>query len=94
MGNERSTHVYFNCDKNSTKSRSSDFVSDFATSSGMADLPVLKQEAKDPICGMMVEVKTAKHRSEFQGDSFYFCCAGCKQKFDRQPEKYAHVAAP
>jgi xanthine dehydrogenase accessory factor len=58
-----------------------------------ADFPVLKQEAKDPICGMLVDVNTAKHQSEFQGDSFYFCCAGCKQKFDRQPEKYAHVAA-
>jgi xanthine dehydrogenase accessory factor len=46
-------------------------------------------QAKDPICGMMVEVSVAKHKSEFDGNSFYFCCSGCKQKFDNQPEKYA-----
>lgn len=54
-----------------------------------AVLPVLNQEAKDPICGMMVAIGAAKHKSEFQGNSFYFCCAGCKQKFDKQPDKYA-----
>jgi xanthine dehydrogenase accessory factor len=54
-----------------------------------AQLAVLKQEAKDPICGMMVDVSVAKHKSEFRGNSFYFCCSGCKQKFDKQPEKYA-----
>ena len=59
----------------------------------MAVLPILNQEAKDPICGMMVAIVTAKHKSEFQGNSFYFCCAGCKQKFDKQPDKYAVAIA-
>jgi xanthine dehydrogenase accessory factor len=49
----------------------------------------LKQEAKDPICGMTVDLTVAKHKSEFREKSFYFCCSGCKQKFDQQPEKYA-----
>ena len=49
---------------------------------------VAKQEAKDPICGMMVDVGEARHKSEFRGNAFYFCCAGCKQKFDKQPEQY------
>src|ERR1700752_4990325 len=40
-------------------------------------------EAKDPICGMMVKISSAKHTSEFDGRSFFFCCAGCKQAFDR-----------
>jgi xanthine dehydrogenase accessory factor len=52
-------------------------------------LPVLNKEAKDPVCGMMVAMNGAKHRSEHNGANFYFCCAGCKQSFDRQPEKYA-----
>src|SRR5271169_985992 len=52
-------------------------------------LPVLKQEARDPICGMAVDVNNAKYKSELQGVSFYFCCAGCKQTFDKQPERYA-----
>jgi len=34
-------------------------------------------------------VSKAKHKSEFRGNAFYFCCAGCKQKFDKQPEQYA-----
>jgi xanthine dehydrogenase accessory factor len=50
---------------------------------------VPKHEAKDPICGMMVDVSIAKHKSEFHGNSFYFCCSGCKQQFDKKPEKYA-----
>jgi xanthine dehydrogenase accessory factor len=54
-----------------------------------AQLPVLKQEAKDPICGMLVEVSAAKYKSEFNGNAFYFCCGGCKQTFDKQPDKYA-----
>lgn len=54
-------------------------------------LQVLKQEAKDPICGMTVDPATAKYKSEHQGKLFYFCCAGCKQAFDRQPQIYSTV---
>jgi len=52
-------------------------------------LPKEKQEAKDPICGMTVDIETAKYRSELDSKSFYFCCAGCKQTFDKQPDRYA-----
>lgn len=52
-------------------------------------LPVLNSEAKDPVCGMLVNVGSAKYKSEREGSVVYFCCAGCKQAFDRQPEKYA-----
>lgn len=54
-------------------------------------LPLLSQEAKDPICGMMVDVGGAKYKSDFRGSSFYFCCPRCKQTFDQQPEKYSLV---
>jgi xanthine dehydrogenase accessory factor len=63
-----------------------------AVPKGKAVLPVLKQEAHDPICGMTVDVSAARYKSEFQGVPFYFCCAGCKQSFDKQPEKYALAA--
>ena len=54
----------------------------------------VKEEARDPICGMTVDVGKAKYKSEFDGKSFYFCCGGCKQTFDQQPEKYvlAHLS--
>jgi xanthine dehydrogenase accessory factor len=53
-----------------------------------------KEVAKDPICGMTVEIRTAKYQSEFDGKQFYFCCGGCKQTFDKQPDKYvlAHIS--
>src|SRR5215471_20357725 len=54
-------------------------------------LPLLGREARDPICGMMVEVGEAKYKSDFRGSSFYFCCPRCKQTFDQQPEKYSLV---
>ncbi|RXF72948.1 heavy metal translocating P-type ATPase [Hansschlegelia zhihuaiae] len=56
--------------------------------------------AVDPVCGMTVEVATAKHRSEAGGGSHYFCSAGCKTKFEADPAKYLegrkddHAAAP
>jgi xanthine dehydrogenase accessory factor len=51
------------------------------------------QEVKDPICGMTVDVGVAKYKSEFDGKSFYFCCVGCKQTFDKQPDRYTIAPA-
>jgi YHS domain-containing protein len=48
----------------------------------------LRKEARDPVCGMQVNISTAKYKSERQGTMIYFCCGGCKQTFDKQPEKY------
>jgi xanthine dehydrogenase accessory factor len=63
------------------------------TSNAQAALTLIgMQEAKDPVCGMTVEIDKAKHKSEFRGSTFYFCCAACKQKFDKQPEQYALAA--
>ena len=46
------------------------------------------QEAVDPVCGMTVNAATARHRSEAGGHTVYFCCGGCKTKFDAAPERY------
>lgn len=51
----------------------------------------IEQEmAKDPICGMMVNEKTAKIKSEHEGTTFYFCSAQCKRTFDSDPNRYGH----
>ena len=44
----------------------------------------------DPVCGMpQVDDEKASTKSQQQGRrSYYFCSAGCKQKFDQQPEQY------
>jgi P-type Cu+ transporter len=46
---------------------------------------------KDPICGMMVDEKKASYRSEHDGRTFYFCSAGCKATFDKDPHRYGHA---
>ncbi len=45
-------------------------------------------EAIDPICGMSVTVAMAEHRSDYGGQTYYFCCAGCKHRFDQEPQRY------
>lgn len=45
--------------------------------------------ARDPICGMIVDPATAGYFSEYCGQTYYFCCAGCKQEFDQKPETHA-----
>jgi Cu+-exporting ATPase len=46
--------------------------------------------AKDPVCGMMVDEKTAAGKSEYQGQTYYFCAMVCKRKFDANPANYAN----
>ena len=47
-----------------------------------------RSEATDPICGMTVDRATAQYFSEYRGKTYYFCCAGCKQEFDKKPETH------
>ncbi len=48
---------------------------------------------KDLVCGMDVEPATAAARSEYQGETYYFCGARCKEKFDLNPEQYVGKSA-
>ncbi len=45
-------------------------------------------EAVDPVCGMAVEVASARDIVEHGGTHYYFCCSGCKRAFEEEPEKY------
>jgi len=45
-------------------------------------------EAIDPVCGMMVNTQTAEHRYDYQGKTYYFCCAGCEHSFAKTPEAF------
>jgi Cu+-exporting ATPase len=44
---------------------------------------------KDPVCGMNVDEKTAKLKSDYMGKTYYFCAPSCKATFDKNPAKYA-----
>jgi len=44
--------------------------------------------AKDPVCGMEVNIDKAAATSTHQGQTYYFCAVGCQKAFDADPEKY------
>ena len=48
-------------------------------------------EAIDPVCGMTVEIATAHFATEHNGKTYYFCAAGCKRSFDKEPGKYVQA---
>ena len=41
-----------------------------------------RAEAIDPVCGMTVDIATARYRSERDGQVSYFCSAGCQASFE------------
>ncbi|HPJ30153.1 MAG TPA: heavy metal translocating P-type ATPase [Methanothrix sp.] len=48
----------------------------------------VKGLAIDPVCGMTVDEKTAKFRTEYKGTTYHFCAPGCMKAFEKEPEKY------
>jgi Cu+-exporting ATPase len=42
---------------------------------------------KDPVCNMEVD-ETSTQWTEHEGKTYYFCCSGCKARFEKDPEKY------
>ncbi len=49
--------------------------------------------AKDPVCGMAVSAD-APERAVFDGQTFVFCCGGCRAKFEKDPRAYLSGAPP
>jgi Cu2+-exporting ATPase len=51
-----------------------------------------KEEArvtvKDPVCGMEIEPATAYGKTEYAGETFYFCSKRCSEEFSKNPKKY------
>jgi Cu+-exporting ATPase len=45
-------------------------------------------QVRDVVCGMTVDSETAQHRSQYKGQTYYFCAPSCKTAFDKEPEKY------
>ena len=45
-------------------------------------------QVKDPVCGMMIDDKSAAASSEYHGKRYFFCSKDCKTEFDENPEEY------
>ena len=59
-----------------------------ASAGSDAEPATVAATAIDPVCGMSVDTATAEYRSEYKGQAYYFCCAGCQHSFDKIPEQF------
>ena len=50
--------------------------------------------AVDPVCGMTVDVATAKHKHSVGGSTWYFCSKHCLDTFAADPARYAGTKKP
>src|SRR5207247_7488209 len=41
----------------------------------------------DPVCGMTVSAESSRP-VRHAGTDYYFCCAGCRQAFEQDPDAY------
>ena len=48
----------------------------------------------DLVCGMTVDPKTTPHKTDYKGETYYFCSAGCRTKFAANPAKYLKPRTP
>jgi len=46
------------------------------------------KKAKDPVCGMKVDMNKAEFRAAYQGRTYYFCAPSCKMEFETEPKKF------
>lgn len=48
--------------------------------------------ATDPVCKMEVDPKTAPARTEYKGTTYYFCNPKCKERFEKDPDRFLKPA--
>jgi xanthine dehydrogenase accessory factor len=46
------------------------------------------RESTDPVCGMTVTADASSFPLEHDGETYYFCCAGCRRSFQDDPAAY------
>ncbi len=47
-----------------------------------------RQRVIDPVCQMQVDKKTAAAEQEFEGNRYWFCSAGCSDRFAHNPSDF------
>ena len=45
-------------------------------------------ESVDPVCGMTVSIAGATEVAVWEGTTYFFCGAGCRSRFERDPERH------
>jgi xanthine dehydrogenase accessory factor len=46
------------------------------------------RESTDPVCGMTVSADASGYPLEHDGETYHFCCAGCRRSFQEDPAAY------
>ena len=64
-------------------------MSDHDHTHTQSTMPADAGSAKDPVCGMTVEIKDDTRSEYFDGETHYFCSAKCQTKFIADPYFYA-----
>ncbi|MBI3055533.1 MAG: heavy metal translocating P-type ATPase, partial [Betaproteobacteria bacterium] len=54
---------------------------------------VTRARLRDPVCGMEVDPARAAHRVEHGGSAYYFCGAGCVDRFRKDPQGVLAIAS-
>ena len=73
--------------------RSIPYIMEHNHHSSMSSAEAESAMEKDPVCGMLVDPATAKHKAEHGGKVFFFCSAGCHQKFVADPANTCDLLA-
>jgi xanthine dehydrogenase accessory factor len=55
--------------------------------------PEPRHEEIDPVCGMTVDVASARYRTVHDGRTYYFCSAGCLERFSAEPASFVTVGS-
>jgi Ala-tRNA(Pro) deacylase len=64
-------------------------VAEFAT--GPSERWTAELHAIDPVCGAGIDDQSVSGRSEYRGETYYFCSQRCKMEFDDNPFAYARA---
>jgi xanthine dehydrogenase accessory factor len=62
-------------------------ISSVSTAAPVAAMSVTVM-AVDPVCGMEVDVSSARHTAEVDGVVYYFCCPHCRARFLEDPQEH------
>jgi xanthine dehydrogenase accessory factor len=61
---------------------------ELATPAAAAAAQAQPAEFTDPVCGMTVTAGPAAHPVTYEGVTYYFCRAGCRSAFEKDPAAY------
>jgi xanthine dehydrogenase accessory factor len=63
------------------------------TANPVPDPALLVGFGVDPVCGMTVDTTDAAHTAVHEGTTYFFCCAGCQERFVANPAQFVSASA-